>query len=375
MIGHYKMSLIGSSHLSKKGGVCQDSCDAKKLQNGWVIAAIADGLGSAKHSEIGSSIAVETVISFSETNIPDLWHDESMLSLLRTAFHCALKQIKEKADSDRNHVRDYETTLTSVIYNGTNAVFGHVGDGGVIALNHYGEFSLLTVAQKGETFNSVVPLRAGPDAWMFGKTEESIAALLMMTDGIYDVACPWLLMDQEQKIQKIWVNYVRRFIDRNKLPVNTDADFETAQKEIEAFFSDKHVPTITDDKTILGIINTDIMPEVKFDEYYADPDWIGLRRKYDELLYGKEDDVAPDSKDEKVVDYSETDSHVETEMVNNSSVPTENQGEHINDQTMSDENDATKSSERQSDNVNLQKDDSFFYKIKSLILQTKSIKE
>jgi hypothetical protein len=283
MIGYYKMSLIGSSHLSEEDGVCQDSSDAKPLQNGWIIAAIADGLGSAKHSAIGSDLAVKEVLRFIETNIPDSWHDESLISLLRTAFHATLKQIKEKAAKDKNSLKDYDTTLTSVIYNGTNAVFGHVGDGGIIALNPYGEFSILTVAQKGEEFNTVTPLRASPDSWLFGASNESIAALLMLTDGVYDVACPWLIAKQEQKI---YVNYVRPLMDRNILPVATPADFEDAEKEIAAFFTSEQSRHITDDKTILGIINTDILPESKPDEYYAEPDWQKLAEIHREKLYG-----------------------------------------------------------------------------------------
>ena len=64
MIGFYKMSLIGSSHLSDAGGVCQDSNDAKTLPNGWVDSSIADGLGRARHSDVGSSLAVIEVLRF-----------------------------------------------------------------------------------------------------------------------------------------------------------------------------------------------------------------------------------------------------------------------------------------------------------------------
>ena len=299
MIGYYKMSLIGSSHLSEKGGVCQDFSDAKTLQNGWIVAAIADGLGSAKHSNIGSELAVGEVLRFVEVNAPESWHNESLYSLLRTAFHAALKLIKEKASKDGNVVKDYDTTLTCVIYNGTNVIYGHVGDGGIISLNPYGDFSILTIAQKGEEFNAVTPLRSGPDNWIFGSSNESIVALLMLTDGIYDVACPWLIAKQEQKI---YVNYVRPFMDRNILSVKTAADFENAQKEIVEFFTGEHSRKITDDKTLLGIINTDVLPEVKVDDYYAEPDWKKLSTEHQEKLYGSK----PSSSTEEAENCTET---------------------------------------------------------------------
>ncbi|MFZ1780520.1 MAG: PP2C family serine/threonine-protein phosphatase [Enterococcus aquimarinus] len=293
MIGFYKMSLIGSSHLSDAGGVCQDSNDAKTLPNGWVVASIADGLGSARHSDVGSSLAVSEVLRFISSNVPEVWHDESLISLFRTAYHSAYRLIKERAEKDGNPAKDYDTTLTTVIYNGSNAVFGHVGDGGIITLNPYGDFSILTKAQKGDEFNSVTPLRSGPDNWIFGVAPESVAALLMLTDGIYDVACPWLIAKQEQKI---YVNYVRPFMDRNILSVKTAADFENAQKEVEDFLNSEQSRQITDDKTILAIINTDILPEVKPDEYYDEPNWKHLAEEHRAKLYGSKTE-SPIAKD------------------------------------------------------------------------------
>ena len=283
MIGHYHMSLIGSSHRSA-GGVCQDASDVKTLENGWVIAAIADGLGSAEHSDVGSRLAVHEVIRFAENYMPCCWHDDSLISMLRTAYHSALKKIEEEAKKHGNPGMDYDTTLTSLVYNGSNVVFGHVGDGGIIALDPYGEFSLLTTAQKGEECNSVVPLRSGPDNWLFGvSSDESVCALLMLTDGIYDVACPWLIAKEEQNI---YLKFVRRFIDQNILEVKTAADFENAGKQFEEFFSGKNSRHITDDKTIVGIINTDVRPEVK---PYIEPDWERLKQEHDNELYNRKD--------------------------------------------------------------------------------------
>lgn len=281
MIGHYHMSRIGSSHRSA-GGVCQDASDVKTLENGWVIAAIADGLGSAKHSDVGSRLAVREVISFAENYMPCCWHDDSLISMLRTAYHSALKKIEEEAKKHGNPGMDYDTTLTSLVYNGSNVVFGHVGDGGIIALDQYGEFSRLTTAQRGEECNSVVPLRSGPDNWVFGvSSDESVCALLMLTDGLYDVACPWLIAKEKQNI---YLKFVRPFMDRNILPVETPADFEEVREKIEESLSVDY-PSVTDDITIVGIINTDVMPEVKD---YEEPDLGSFAQKHKEKLYNHE---------------------------------------------------------------------------------------
>lgn len=45
MIGYFKISAIGTAHLENPDGVCQDYSDVLKLDNGYTIAVIADGLG------------------------------------------------------------------------------------------------------------------------------------------------------------------------------------------------------------------------------------------------------------------------------------------------------------------------------------------
>jgi serine/threonine protein phosphatase PrpC len=287
MIGFYKMSLVGDAHLADKNPVCQDANAVKMLANGWVIAAIADGLGSAKYSDVGSRTAVEVVACFVEEHLPDKWHDESLKSVLRTAYHAAFKSIKKIAAQREHNIKEYDTTLTTLIYNGTNVVYGHVGDGGIIALSPYGDFSVLTTAQKGEEFNMVVPLRMGPDNWIFGTARESACALLMMTDGIYDIACPWLLAKQKPPV---YVNYVRRFMDTNTFAVKTASDFENAETEIKSFFTSKDSKQITDDKTIVGIINTDVTPEKKPEQYYAEPDFEALAKEHQKQLYERKAD-------------------------------------------------------------------------------------
>ncbi|MDR0318874.1 MAG: protein phosphatase 2C domain-containing protein [Nitrososphaerota archaeon] len=307
MIGWYGTSLIGRSHLSA-GGVCQDSHGVKMLQHGWVVAAVADGLGSAKYSDIGSKLAVEEVLRFVEVNVPEVWHDESLLSLLRIAFHAALKKVKVQACAAGHLLRDYDTTLTCVVYNGVNVVFGHVGDGGVIVLNPFGDFTTLTVAQKGEEYNQTVPLRGGPDNWVFGLSNESVVALLLLTDGIYDIACPWLLAKQKQKM---YVNYVRPFMDRNILKVESFVDFERVQKDVEEFFQGEHAKQISDDKTIVGIINTDVKSEVKPAEYYLEPDWKKLVIEHREKLYGSKSSSSTVTDDVMSVDLDDDDAVVD----------------------------------------------------------------
>ena len=62
MILNYEYSVVGSSHVNK-GIVNQDSKKIENCENGWVIAAIADGVGSCIYSNVASSIAVDVSVS------------------------------------------------------------------------------------------------------------------------------------------------------------------------------------------------------------------------------------------------------------------------------------------------------------------------
>jgi hypothetical protein len=281
MLGYYGMSLQGNSHIAD-GTECQDAHVVKQVGK-WVVAAIADGLGSAKHSSVGAKTAVDTVMRFVEENLPERWNEKDLGAALRLAYNAAFRAVKKIAEEQKQDIKEYDTTLTAMIYNGVNVVFGHVGDGGIVTLSKYGDFSILTTAQKGEEHNVTVPLRMGGEYWNFGTSRDPVCALLMMTDGIFDVACPVQLAKRNPPI---YVKFVRSFMDVNVLPVKTQKDFDEAQSEIKAFFTGKEIGYITDDKTIVGIINTDEKPEVKPAAYYADPDWEGMKKAEYEGLYG-----------------------------------------------------------------------------------------
>jgi hypothetical protein len=291
VIGYYSMSIIGDAHLKKGGSVCQDASGAVALPGGWVAAAVADGLGSAKYSDIGARTAVASVLEFIWENKPDRWHAESLKALMLTAFHGALKAVRARSVIDENEFKDYDTTLDCVIYNGSDAVWGHSGDGGIIALTPFGEFKKLTDAQKGEAHNEVVPLRGGPGAWVFGNSEESICALLMMTDGVYDFACPWLIADKAMPIN---LRFVRWMMDTNLQPLKSKEDFVELEGEIRKFLTNGEYPSksIADDKTVAGIINTGVVPETMPEEYYREPDWKKLRDEKNAVLYRTEKPLA-----------------------------------------------------------------------------------
>lgn len=280
MLGFYNISLQGSSHKAA-GKACQDYSNIIKLENGWIVSAIADGLGSAQHSDIGSSDAVQSVISYLQNHLPAEWNVEVICDVLKDAYDSAKNSIANISQSSEISIREYDTTLTTAIYNGNQVVYAHVGDGGIVQLLANGQFLQLTAAQKGDEFNSVEPLR-NEKAWVFGASDENVCAFAMFTDGVYDVVCPWLLASEEQKI---YVNYVRLYMDMNVIKATSEEDFIILKENAESFLLSEYNSNITDDKTVAVVVNTDIIPPLQSDEYYIEPNWETLKRRNDEKLY------------------------------------------------------------------------------------------
>ena len=67
MISSYYFSLTGRDH-KKMSLPCHDYSAIGEISSSWKIAVVADGVGSCKHAEIASKIAVETVIELIQGN-------------------------------------------------------------------------------------------------------------------------------------------------------------------------------------------------------------------------------------------------------------------------------------------------------------------
>lgn len=284
MIGYYSVSAIGTDHLDKPDGVCQDWSDVVQLDNGYTVAVIADGLGSASRSDIGAKTAVRAVLAYTAKNIGSRQSDEHYIGLLEKAYMYAYNSVIQAAEDLGEKPNELNTTLAAAIYDGSTLYYGQCGDGGIIALTYEGEYVCVTSVKKGEAFNETFPLLGGRANWSFGKYGGRVCAVTMMTDGIFDIVCHPLLASQQQKIN---IPFIRRFMDRNILRANNAADMEQLQTGIERFVRGSGLPGVTDDKTIVGLINTEIMPQLKDDDYYKEPDWDSLNDNMKRMLKEK----------------------------------------------------------------------------------------
>lgn len=280
MLLSYGMSIAGSVHVAKDSP-CQDSHCCRILSNGWIVAAIADGVGSAKHSEIASKMACDVLIETCEEQITEDIKFSEAKNIIAEAYKRADLRIKEYVGQSGDLITDYDTTLSAVIYDGKRLAYGHSGDGGIVALTYDGDYVKITEPQKAEDGICVVPLRAGEKHWKFGECEIETASVLLATDGMYDSFTPYLLKGQPVEL---YIPLIRWFMDNNVIGI-TQENRQEIEESRRCFICGDRCKSITDDKTILVVFNQDVMPKQKEDSYYAEPDWVKLQEIWNQMAY------------------------------------------------------------------------------------------
>ena len=104
MIHAYGITVQGTYHV-KNNIVCQDAHNIVKKDKDIVIAAVADGLGSEKYSDIASKIAAEKSTKFCAERITKSSSEEEILKIIRAAFTVSQDEI-EKTAADNGHSVD-----------------------------------------------------------------------------------------------------------------------------------------------------------------------------------------------------------------------------------------------------------------------------
>lgn len=291
----YGMHLQGISH-KKEELPCQDFHQYKELNNGWVIAAIADGVGSAKHSEFGSKLAVETTIEYLAANLESETDINNVIEKLAIAYQQSYETIVKFSEQNQHDVRDYDTTLSVAVYDGTKVAYGHVGDGGIIGLGTNGQYEFIARPMKGPDGITVIPLRFGIESWNFGVYDE-VTSIILVTDGLLDgLFAPKIFKLIEKEL---YVIELRKFLDKNFNGITID-NIEEFEKVVESIFGEGGVyyDITEDDKTIVVLTSLVNTSQIMENEYYSEPDWTAIRKAKDEIIYAKHKMCMKETSDE-----------------------------------------------------------------------------
>ena len=224
MIRSYGISMIGTQHI-REGTVCQDAHRIVVIDDETVVAAVADGVGSEKYSQIASSMAVEVVTDYLEKNFNHSLDVESVSKLLCQSFWKALLSIEEKAIENEHDIHEYDTTLSVAILEGDRLFYGHSGDGGILAFTMDGKICKVTEQQRDGRY--VIPLAFGEKEWDFGLFDDHVSCVMLATDGMYELFVPELLKNEENSV---YTNLARFFMDPDNLKMDVDNDEHITEK-------------------------------------------------------------------------------------------------------------------------------------------------
>ena len=159
----------------------------------YVVAAVADGLGSEAHSDIGAHVAVNTAVS-TMCELIGTWCATgdsalaiSMPRFLEQAMIKANNAVVKRAASMELPANEFDATLAIAVYDGDQLFYGSAGDSGVIAKTDAG-FELLTRPSRVGSAGTY-PLYC-KEKWEIGACCGHVQGFLLATDGVLELLVP-----------------------------------------------------------------------------------------------------------------------------------------------------------------------------------------
>lgn len=162
-------SVIGKTHVTNST-LCQDNHFNKILSNGWGIAVICDGAGSAENSHIGSAfVAKEAIPRYFEELIANRdWTNASSLPTqaeweieAKKVLVSANGALRILADDQKITFSSLACTVIVALYSPLGILVTHIGDGRAGYCNELGEWSSILKPHKGEEANQTIFITSG----------------------------------------------------------------------------------------------------------------------------------------------------------------------------------------------------------------------
>lgn len=247
-------SVIGTSHEAT-GLPCQDSSHLMRVKMGKeevLLAAIADGAGSASHSQIGSSEAVQHLIKLVTQDNPK--PEDITQEQVRGWYAAVLAHLGVVAEREKVPLGELACTLLLGVVWKSDAVFGQIGDGAWV-IEKDGALVAATWPETGEYANVTVFLttQGALEHLQFQRLVGQIGAVAGFTDGIQS-----LTLDYAQKVP------MRRFFNAMFDPLRNCRDETEMIAPLQQLLASKLITSRTDDdKTLLLAVWRDPESEVK----------------------------------------------------------------------------------------------------------------
>jgi Protein phosphatase 2C len=185
-------SILGPSHATDNCP-CQDSHSlriAGERSTPTLIACVADGAGSAAHSDVGSRIVCDTVMDCAAAFVAA---GGRLDHLQRTDVirwcEDARQRVQQEATARNCEVRELASTLCAAIIAPGHCCFFQIGDGAMIIRRH-GVYGVVFWPQTGEYANSTNFLTSNlfESQLEFASFESGCSDVALMTDGLERLA-------------------------------------------------------------------------------------------------------------------------------------------------------------------------------------------
>ncbi len=239
-------SVTGTSH-EKNHLPCQDAHKWRVLQQGVLVAGVADGAGSATLAEIGSRKAVAAVADFVEQragSLPPADNETEWRSLLIDALTAALSAVEKEA-LDRNvPVRDLATTLIVLVATVSLVAVAQIGDGAALVKDNADQLVSLTRPVRGEYANETTFLVSpnAIDSAQLNVWKGRATGLAAFSDGLQMLA---LNMQTGSPHMPFFVPLFGF--------VKSVANLDDAKSQLQAFLQSPRISQRTDDDLTLLI--------------------------------------------------------------------------------------------------------------------------
>ena len=251
-------SVTGTRHR-QSDQECQDhSCFLwmPRITPDTIVAAVADGLGSASHGGTGAKTAAEAAGTAAakllwkhRSNPPG---PERMESVLNAAVLQARMALEEEAAARELALADMATTLLLLVHTGSLVATAQIGDGAAVVSSKPGCYRTLAKPQRGEYANETVALTSKR---ALQRCEISIARagtpvreIALVTDGLLNISMDMATMEPHPP-----------FFSRLGDWLRAHREPEHPNQQLERTLSSKFIAQRTDDDlTLLLAVRTDL---------------------------------------------------------------------------------------------------------------------
>lgn len=245
-------SLIGRSH-EVNGTQCQDKTLVVETDDGFFVG-LADGAGSATHSDVGAVVALNTTQRFLFENFDNVFSDESVAVAKKKLVEIVLGALRSKSEELDIRVEELASTLLFVACKGRRIIVGHIGDG-CILIKKDQKIKILSSGVNGEFANTTY-FTTSPQStstmFLAKGMVDAIDGFFLMSDG-----CEFsLVASRKEKIAPV-VGKV--------LLWNSVRKTEWCEKKVKEILEQLKKRTF-DDCSIAGVIKKTSFHDCTFDE-------------------------------------------------------------------------------------------------------------